>query len=216
MEWEGASASPGVGESIATTSASARSLAAILRASFLACFSTRRSRSFASRTRFAVVVFCLPLEAMPVRPLSGEPVGGLERLYVDRLGALVAGLLVVGDLCSLAERLETLAGDAAVMDEEVLAGLVRGDEAEALVVVEPLHGSCCHVSSGVCAAYAEDAVPATTTGACTTCRRRSAGLNRWSLPLARARYWARSRACPCAPPRAGRTRPRRRPRGWSR
>src|SRR4051794_6073853 len=30
------------------------------------------------------------------------------------------------------------------MDEEVLAALVRGDEAEALVVVEPLDGSGCH------------------------------------------------------------------------
>src|SRR5688572_27450507 len=31
------------------------------------------------------------------------------------------------------------------MDEEVLAALVRRDEAEALVVVEPLHGSGCHL-----------------------------------------------------------------------
>ena len=45
---------------------------------------------------------------------------------------------------TLAERLVAVADDAAVMDEEVLAGLVGGDEAEALLVAEPLHGTGCH------------------------------------------------------------------------
>jgi hypothetical protein len=31
------------------------------------------------------------------------------------------------------------------MDEHVLAALVRGDESVPLRVVEPLHGSCCHM-----------------------------------------------------------------------
>src|SRR3954452_7562553 len=51
------------------------------------------------------------------------------------------------------------------MDEQILAGVIGRDESEALVVVEPLHGSCCHVLSppGVCALrYAEGAVRATT------------------------------------------------------
>src|SRR5215213_7276955 len=44
------------------------------------------------------------------------------------------------------------------MHEQVLAGLVRSDEAEALIVAEPLNGSSCHGSSHVwCAADAEGA-----------------------------------------------------------
>src|SRR5215210_4028535 len=68
----------------------------------------------------------------------------LERRHVDGLGALVPGLSVVGNLRALGQRLESAGVDAAVMDEEVLASLVRGDEAEALVVVEPLDGSGGH------------------------------------------------------------------------
>src|ERR1035437_2915021 len=45
------------------------SAGASLRASFLACLSSRRSRSLLSRVSFAIVVFSLPLEAMSVRPL---------------------------------------------------------------------------------------------------------------------------------------------------
>src|SRR3954468_19287064 len=70
----------------------------------------------------------------------------LERLDVDGLGALVPGLGVVGHLGALGERTEALALDGLVMDEEVRTGLIGGDEAEALLVAEPLHGSCCHVA----------------------------------------------------------------------
>src|SRR3954466_6745539 len=69
----------------------------------------------------------------------------LERGDVDGLGPLVAGLGVVGDLRALGERLEAARVDAGVVDEQGLATLVRRDEAEALVVVEPLNGSGCHV-----------------------------------------------------------------------
>src|SRR3954447_22361486 len=69
----------------------------------------------------------------------------LERGDVDGLRPLVAGLGVVGDLRALGERLEAARVDAGVVDEQVLATLVRRDEAEALVVVEPLNGSGCHV-----------------------------------------------------------------------
>src|SRR5205814_6302824 len=48
------------------------------------------------------------------------------------------------DLRALGEGLEALACDRAVMDEEVLASVVRGDEPVPLRVVEPLHGSCRH------------------------------------------------------------------------
>src|SRR3954453_19034182 len=72
-------------------------------------------------------------------------VRGLEDLYVDGLRSLVAGLGVIGDLGALGERLVAVADDARVVHEEILARLVRGDEAEALLVAEPLHGSGCHV-----------------------------------------------------------------------
>jgi hypothetical protein len=42
--------------------------AACFLASFLACFSARRSRSLLSRASFAIVVFFLPAEAMCARP----------------------------------------------------------------------------------------------------------------------------------------------------
>src|SRR3954447_4624336 len=71
----------------------------------------------------------------------------LERGDVDGLGALVPGLGVEGDLRALRQRLEAVGVDAGVMDEEVLAALVGRDEAEALVVVEPLDGSGSHCVS---------------------------------------------------------------------
>src|SRR4051794_23579768 len=63
---------------------------------------------------------------------------------VRRLRAFRALAGLVLDLRVLRERLEALTGDIAVVDEEVLAALVGRDEAVALRVVEPLHGSCCH------------------------------------------------------------------------
>src|SRR6059058_6684564 len=42
------------------------------------------------------------------------------------------------------EGYKSLADDRAVVDEQVLAAFVRGDESISLVGVEPLHGSGCH------------------------------------------------------------------------
>src|SRR3954471_4931201 len=99
--------------------------------------------------------------------LSMDDAAPLERGDVDGLGALVAGVGVVGHLRALRQRLEAVRVDAGVVDEEVLAPLVRRDEAEALVVVEPLHGSGSHDFPPrlVCTANAEDATTATTCGA---------------------------------------------------
>src|SRR6476469_1548944 len=69
----------------------------------------------------------------------------LDRLDVDGLRPLVAGLGVEGDLGALSQRLEAVSGNAAVADEQILPAVLRRDEAEALVVVEPLHGSSRHV-----------------------------------------------------------------------
>src|SRR3954449_5136897 len=99
--------------------------------------------------------------------LSMDDPAALERGDVDGLGALVADLGVVGHLRALSQRLEAVGVDAGVVDEEVLAALVRGHEAEALVVVEPLHGSGSHdfPPRPMCTANAEEAATATTAGA---------------------------------------------------
>src|SRR3954471_17805396 len=71
----------------------------------------------------------------------------LLHLDVRRGGALGTHLGLVADLRTLGKRLEAAAGDARVVDEEVLALVVGGDESEALLVAEPLDGSRCHMPS---------------------------------------------------------------------
>src|SRR5215208_1745386 len=58
--------------------------------------------------------------------------------------ALGARLGVVGHLGALGQGLEARAVDAGVVDEQVLAAVLRRNEAEALLVAEPLHGSGGH------------------------------------------------------------------------
>src|ERR1044071_3126759 len=62
---------------------------------------------------------------------------GLELRDVYRLRALVALLLLVGDLRALGQRPVAVAEDAREVDEQVTAALVWRDEAETLVVGEP-------------------------------------------------------------------------------
>ena len=64
---------------------------------------------------------------------------------VASLGALLALGRLELDARTLGEGLEALARDRAEMDEDVLAALIRGDEAIPLRVVEPLNGSGCHI-----------------------------------------------------------------------
>src|SRR5207248_9502064 len=52
---------------------------------------------------------------------------------------------LVLDLRAFGEALEALAGDRAEVNEDVVAAVGLRDEAVALRVVEPLHGSGCHV-----------------------------------------------------------------------
>src|SRR5690349_7872346 len=52
---------------------------------------------------------------------------------------------VVLDLLVLIERLVAAGLDSGEVDEDVLAAAILRDEAEALVSVEPLDGSLCHV-----------------------------------------------------------------------
>src|SRR5256885_10137290 len=84
----------------------------------------------------------------PLRgPLSVRLLRGLRgRTHVRRLGALLPlGRLEV-DLCTFGQGLEALAGDAAVVDEQILRSVIGGDEAVPLLVAEPLHGSGCQLT----------------------------------------------------------------------
>src|SRR5204863_2008153 len=81
----------------------------------------------------------------PAHMCAGQK--GLEPLDVDCLRALGAGLLLIGDLRALGQRAVALGVDRGVVDEEIAAALVRRDEAEPLLVAEPLDCSCWHVES---------------------------------------------------------------------
>src|ERR671912_2441578 len=66
---------------------------------------------------------------------------------VIRLHALLALGSLVGDLGALLKALEAVTRYARVVHEEVLATLIRGDEAVALLVTEPLYRSLGHIWS---------------------------------------------------------------------
>src|SRR5436190_22109669 len=87
---------------------------------------------------------------IPPDPASApSPAAGVEYLELDDVRgcrALRALLCVVAHLRALGQRLEAAALDRAVMHEQVLALVIGRDEPEALVVVEPLDGSSCHLS----------------------------------------------------------------------
>src|SRR6185436_15680504 len=101
---------------------------------FMSPFNTSRGRKVRFATR----------RADGRRPDPAVCPAFLQSRDVDGLGALVALLLFVVDLRALGERAVAVAGDAAVVDEEVATAVIRRDEAEALVVAEPLHRSRCH------------------------------------------------------------------------
>src|SRR3954447_18766461 len=76
-------------------------------------------------------------------PTTDRLVGLLD---VDGLGALVPGLLLVRHPGAFGEGAVALRRDSRVVDEQVAAALVGRDEAEALVVVKPLHGARGHAA----------------------------------------------------------------------
>src|SRR3954471_8764581 len=84
-----------------------------------------------------------PTEASPSR--NPDVARVLDGPHVHCLRTLVACLRLVLDPRALGERAVAVGFDAAVVDEEVLAAFIGRDEAEALLVAEPLDGACCHV-----------------------------------------------------------------------
>jgi hypothetical protein len=65
----------------------------------------------------------------------------LHRLDVSRLQPLRALLRFEAHLLIFSQRLEAVASDFGEVSEQVVAALVRGDEAKAFAVVEPLNGA---------------------------------------------------------------------------
>ena len=60
---------------------------------------------------------------------------------------LRVGLDVEGDLLALLQRLEAVALDGGEVDENVVAAVIVGDEAEALGFVEPFDSTVIHKTS---------------------------------------------------------------------
>src|SRR3954451_4480933 len=80
------------------------------------------------------------------RPAARRAIGLVRSERAGVLGflALPAGSDVELDALTLVERLVAVALDVREVDENIVA-LLPGDETEALVSVEELHGACCQV-----------------------------------------------------------------------
>src|SRR3984957_1032670 len=71
----------------------------------------------------------------------------LQRLDVSRLQTLGALLRFEAHLLVFSQRLEAVAADFREVSEQVVAALVRSNEAKAFAVVEPLNGTGIHEES---------------------------------------------------------------------
>src|SRR4051812_5187035 len=110
---------------------------------------TTAASSAASAAKRAFLMVATGIERIEHRQPAGVVVPWVRRVRldlgdVDGLGPLVAGFLLVGDLRALRQRAIAVAGDAGVVHEQVPAAFVGRDEAEALVVTEPLDRPRCH------------------------------------------------------------------------
>ena len=71
----------------------------------------------------------------------------LQRLDIGRLQTLRALLRFEADALIFSQRLEAVAREFLEVGKEVVAAVVRGDEAKAFAVVEPLDGTGIHKNS---------------------------------------------------------------------
>src|SRR6476659_10938219 len=111
---------------------------------------SRTSESWAV-TVTARIVEALRCRARPIRverrreSRLRSDIRSLDDGHVLCLGALLTLDALELDLRALGERLEAVAGDCAVVEQQVLTACVRGNEAIPLRIVEPLDGSGCHL-----------------------------------------------------------------------
>ena len=105
------------------------------------------------------------MNRLPVHPWSGY---GSSRCRLDRVQIVRGGLACpsIGDnvesyLLSLVEDTHSSAFDRADVHEDILAAIIRLDEPEAFLVIEPLHGSLGHIAllSGMCAMWPRVSAP---------------------------------------------------------
>jgi hypothetical protein len=80
--------------------------------------------------------------AFPRRPAGRHRSDCVDLFGLQALGALAGGVL---DLLVLFQGAVAAHVDGGVMNEDVGGAVVGGDETEALIGVEPLHGSLCHL-----------------------------------------------------------------------
>src|SRR5437763_1656174 len=83
------------------------------------------------------------IDPLSIARLPADAVLQLCDVYCFR--AFRSVLFLVGDLRSLSQRAVAVTGDPREMHEQVPRSIVGRDEAEALVVAEPLDGTRCHV-----------------------------------------------------------------------
>src|SRR4051794_15641569 len=103
------------------------------------------------------------------RPALDRLPRGSDRAHVDRARPLVTGLRLEADLGALGQGAMAVADDRALVDEEILRAIVGLDEAEALVVVEPLDCSGRHAFPPLTVRRARRCAEATTANAGTDC-----------------------------------------------
>jgi len=92
---------------------------------------------------------------LPVHPWSGfYSASGCRSDGAQIFGRGLARLSIndnlVGNLLPLIEVVHSGAFDRADVYEHILGAVIRLDEAEAFLAVEPFHGSLCHMSSFKC------------------------------------------------------------------
>jgi hypothetical protein len=67
------------------------------------------------------------------------------RTDVGRLLAFPTGRCGVLHSLTVLQGLEALAGDLGMMDKQILTTIIGSDEAETLLLIEPLYDTSCHV-----------------------------------------------------------------------
>lgn len=80
---------------------------------------------------------------MPRRPFFAKAiVPSLDRNDVGGIFTLGTLADVEFDLLSLGQGAEPFATNRGIVDKEILASVIRGNEAVSFGVIEPLHGAC--------------------------------------------------------------------------
>src|SRR5207247_9483942 len=85
-----------------------------------------------------------PLLAIPIRGAPDEISALADHADIRGLRALPPSGLLVFDLVALVQRLVAVPLNCTVVHEQVLATLIRSNEAVTLLRAEPLHCPCCH------------------------------------------------------------------------